>query len=165
MRKSLWEKSRKKSMIAVYPEHKEIMNIRLGSNTDYLDITEIVPEGQEFGYDSGSVEFLRGTLSLKINGVKTDIRASFMVDEFKQLLVDLEQLYRTLTSKFEFQNFEDNVSLNISPTSNGRIEIEGRLRSQDYSATVDFRIETDQTFLPGSIRQIRDTLEFLKIST
>jgi hypothetical protein len=138
------------------------MNIRIGSNTDYLDITDIVPEGQEFGYDARPVEFLRGTLSLKINGIKTDIRASFMIGEIKQLLTDLEQLYRTLKFKFEFQNLENNVSLKISPTPNGRIEIDGRLRTQDYSATVHFRLETDQTFLPDSIKQIKDTLDSLK---
>jgi hypothetical protein len=141
------------------------MNIRIGSNTDYLDITDIVPEGKEFGYDARSVEFLRGTLSLKINGVKTDIRASFMIGEIKQLLTYLEQLYRTLKFKFEFQNLENNVSLKISPTPNGQIEIDGRLRTQDYSATVDFRFETDQTFLPDSIKQIKDTLDSLKQRT
>lgn len=101
-------------------------------------------------------------MSLKINGVKTDIRASFMIEEIKQLLTDLEQLYRTLKFKFEFQNLEDNVLLKFSPTPNGQIEIDGRLRTQDYSATVDFMFETDQTFLPDTIKQIKDTLDNLK---
>lgn len=85
-----------------------------------------------------------------------------MIGEIKQLQTDLEQLYGTLKFKFEFQNLEDNVSLKISPTPNGQIKIDGRLRNQDYSATVDFRFETDQTFLPESIKQIKDTLDSLK---
>ncbi|MEQ9097924.1 MAG: hypothetical protein RIF36_04525 [Imperialibacter sp.] len=137
------------------------MNIKIGSNTDYLEITDIVPEGQEFGYSTSSVEFLRGTLCLKVSGVKTDIRASFMIGEIKQLLTNLEQLYRTLKLKFEFQNLEDNVLLKFSPTLNGQIEIDGKLRTQNYSATIDFMFETDQTFLPNTIEQIRDMLAAL----
>ena len=79
------------------------MNIKIGSTTEYLEIADIVPEGQELGYDSRSVEFLRGTLRLKVGGVKTDIRASFMIGEIRQLLTNFEQLYRTLKFKFEFK--------------------------------------------------------------
>jgi hypothetical protein len=58
--------------------------IRIGNNTEYLNIRAILPEGQEFGYDSRSIEFLRGTLELKTKGVISDIRASFMVGGIKQ---------------------------------------------------------------------------------
>ena len=47
------------------------MDIRIGSYVEYLDIKDLLPEGKEFGCDSRSVEFLRGTLELKTEGVTT----------------------------------------------------------------------------------------------
>jgi hypothetical protein len=137
------------------------MEIRIGNHTEYLDIKDIVPEGQELGYDSKSVEFLRGTLGLKANGVTSDIRASFMIGEIKQLGADLQRLYDSLKYEFVFTNLEgSNVEIRFTPTPNGQIEMKGYLRNEDYSVKIDFKIVTDQTFLPGIMNQIRSALTF-----
>lgn len=139
------------------------MEIRIGNHTEYLDISDIVPEGQEFGYDSKSVEFLRGTLRLKAIGVTADIRASFMIGEIKQLRTDLQKLYDSLKHEFVFSNLEDNVEVRFTPTPNGQIEIKGYLRNADYSVKIDFKIITDQTFLPPTINQIKEALTFKSV--
>jgi hypothetical protein len=134
------------------------MDIRIGSNTEFLEIKNILPEGKEFGYDSKSVEFLRGTLGLMTEGVTTDIRASFMLGEIKQLKSDLQKLYDSLKYQFVFKNFEDNVQIKFTPTPSGQIEISGYLRNVNYSVKIDFTVVTDQTFLPGTINQIKEAL-------
>jgi hypothetical protein len=139
------------------------MEIRIGNHTEYLDIKDIVPEGQQLGYDSRIVEFIRGTLGLKANGVTSDIRVSFMIGEIEQLRVDLQRLYDSLKHEFVFRNLEDNVEVRFTPTPNGQIEMTGYLRNGDYTVKIDFRIVTDQTFLPGTINQIRDALTFKSV--
>ena len=139
------------------------MEIRIGNHTEYLDIKDIIPEGQELRYNSRSVEYLRGTLGLKANGVKSDIRVSFMIGEIKQLGVDLQRLYDSLNHEFVFANLEDNVEVRFTPTPNGQIEMKGYLRNDDYSVKIDFKIVTDQTFLPGTINQIKDALTFKSV--
>src|SRR5690606_19575491 len=139
------------------------MEIRIGNHTEYLDIKDIIPEGQELRYNSRSVEYLRGTLGLKANGVKSDIRVSFMIGEIKQLGADLQRLYDSLNHEFVFANLEDNVEVRCTPTPNGQIEMKGYLRNDDYSVKIDFKIVTDQTFLPGTINQIKDALTFKSV--
>jgi hypothetical protein len=131
------------------------MNIRIGNNTEYLDIKDIIPEGKEWGYDLKNTEFLRGTLALKANGVTSEIRASFTFNEIRQLGSDIKKLYDTLKSEFVFKNLEDNVEVKFTPTPNGQIDIKGYLRNNDYSVKINFTITTDQTFLPSTINQIK----------
>jgi hypothetical protein len=65
-----------------------------------------------------------------------------------------------LKFQFVFTNLEDNVQIKFTPTPNRQIEINGYLRNEDYSVKIDFKIVTDQTFLPGTINQIKDILTF-----
>ena len=135
------------------------MNMRIGNNTDYVEIKDFLSEGLEFGYDdSRSQEFLRGTLALHTTGVTTDIRASFEISEMKVLLSDLEKLCADLKHEFVFKNLDDNVEISISPTPNGHIDVRGYLRNRDYNVKLDFSIETDQSFLPGTINQLKAVL-------
>ena len=86
-----------------------------------------------------------------------------MIGEFKQFLTDLEKLYDTLKHTFHFQNLEDNIDLMFTPTPNGQIKIKGRLRNSDYTGSINFEIETDQSYLPGTIDNLKEMFSEMKI--
>lgn len=138
------------------------MNIHIGDNNEYLELAEVITEGEGRGYNPTDPEFLLATIKLQVTGINTNIRATFMKDELSQFLSDLQKLYDTLKYEFILSNLEDNLEVNFSPTPNGQIVLKGYLRTQDYKSSVDFELTTDQTFIPEVINQLRSTLEQLK---
>ena len=139
------------------------MEIRIGNSSDCIIIKDIVPEGQVLGHNAGGSEFLRGTIQLQIREISSNIGASFMIGEFKQFQTDLEKLYDTLKHSFHFQNLEDNIDLTFTPTPNGQIKIKGLLRNGDYTGSINFEIETDQSYLPGTIDNLKEMFSEMKI--
>ena len=134
------------------------MEIRIGNSSDYVIIKDIIPEQGARDY-----EFLRGTIQLKMREISSNIGATFMLGEFKQFQTDLTKLYDTLKYSFHFKNLEDNIDLTFTPTPNGQIEIKGHLRNSDYTGSIDFEIEADQSYLPRTIDNLREMLEAIKI--
>jgi hypothetical protein len=136
----------------------ENMEIRIGNSSEYLLIRDILPE-----YDSKNIDFLRGTIQLQMNGISSNIGATIRLNELKQLLTDIEQLYKTLKHEFEFKSLEDNIELIFTPTPNGQINIKGLLRNRDYTGSINFEIETDQSYLPGTIDNLKELFNEIKI--
>jgi hypothetical protein len=134
------------------------MEIRIGNSSDYLIVKDIVPE-----HGSRDYEFLRGTIQLQMRGISSNIGATFMLGELKQFQTDLAKLHDTLKYSFHFKNLEGNIDLTFTPTPNGQIEIKGHLRNSDYTVSIDFEIETDQSYLPRTIDNLREMLEEIKI--
>src|SRR6188768_2108793 len=139
------------------------MEIKIGNSSDYVIIKDILPEGQVFGYDPRNIDFLRGTIELKINGISSNIGASFMLGELNQFLTDIQKLYDSLDYTFIFKNLEDNIELQFIPTTNGQIELKGLIRNSDYTGSIDFKIETDQSYIPEIINNLKGTLTEMKI--
>ncbi|SFH30410.1 hypothetical protein SAMN05421739_11077 [Pontibacter chinhatensis] len=81
-----------------------------------------------------------------------------MIGELSQFQKDLSKLYDTLKYSFMFVSIEDNVELRFTPNATGQIEIKGYVRNSDYTASVDFTIETDQSYLPSTIKQVKEVL-------
>ncbi|WP_421764861.1 WapI family immunity protein [Ekhidna sp.] len=138
------------------------MNIHIGDNNEYLELGDIVTEGEGRGYTPTDSDFLLATIKLQLTGINTNIRATFMKGELNQFLTDLQKLYDTLKYEFVLSNLEDNIEVSFSPTPNGQIELKGCLRTQDYKSSVNFELTTDQTFIPKVINQLRSTLEQLE---
>jgi hypothetical protein len=138
------------------------MEIRIGNTSDFLLIKDIVPEGQVLGYNPASIEFLRGTIQLQMNGLASNIDTCFILGELKQFLTDLQKLHDTLKYSFLFKNLEDNIELTFTPTPNGQIELKGLLRNRNYTGSVNFEIEIDQSYLPGLITNLKETLDQIK---
>jgi hypothetical protein len=138
------------------------MEIRIGNTSDFLLIKDIVPEGQVLGYNRASIEFLRGTIQLQMNGLSSNIDTCIMLGELKQFLTDLQKLHDTLKHSFLFKNLEDNIELTFTPTPNGQIELKGLLRNRNYTGSVNFEIEIDQSYLPALITNLKETLDQIK---
>ncbi len=136
----------------------------MGDNIEYLELTDVITEGEGRGYNPTDPDFLQTTIKLQLTGINTNIRATFMKGELSQFLNDLQKLYDTLKYEFVLSNLEDNLEVNFSPTPNGEIVLKGYLRTQDYKSSVNFELTTDQTFIPEVINQLRSTLEQLKIN-
>ena len=136
------------------------MELRIGNSSDYLIIKDIEPEGQ-VGVDPIDIHFLRGTIQLQMSEISSNIGASFTLGELRQFLPDLQRLYDTLKFSFVFKNIEDNIELTFKPTPNGQIEINGLLRNSDYTGSIKFKIETDQSYLPGLIENLKEMLREL----
>lgn len=134
------------------------MDIKIGNNTDYLILRDIISERPSNGDGS---DFYLITLALQVDGIQTNIRASILLGELRQLLLDLNELYNSLKHEFIFSNIEDNVKVKITPTTAGQIILDGYLKNANYSAKVNFKITTDQSYIPESIKQLKDCLETL----
>ncbi|SIT74016.1 WapI family immunity protein [Pontibacter indicus] len=130
------------------------MEIKIGNSAEYLIIscTEI---GET---KAGDNDFYKVKLQLHINGITTGISAYVMIGELSQFQKDLSKLYDTLKHSFVFASIEDNVELRFTPNATGQIEIKGFVRNSEYTASVDFTIETDQSYLPSTIKQLKEVL-------
>jgi hypothetical protein len=136
------------------------MEIKIGNSSEYLILKNIYPEGGDASY--GQSDFYTVTLKLNINGITTNIGTSILIGELSQFYEDLGKLYETLKHSFVFSSIEDNVELHFAPTVTGQIEIKGYLRNSDYSGKIDFTIETDQSYLPTSMEQLKEVLIEIK---
>ena len=136
------------------------MEIKIGNSSEYLTLENIYPEGGEASY--GQSDFYTVTLQLNLNGISSNIGATIMVGELSQFLSDLEKLYKSLKYSFVFSSLEDNVELHFSPNTEGHIEIEGYLRNKDYTGKINFTIQTDQSYLPSTIEQLKELLTEIK---
>lgn len=130
------------------------MDIKIGNSAEYLFIS--CPEVGETR--AGDDDFYMVTLHLHVNEISSKIGAYIMIGELSQFQKDLSKLYDTLKHSFVFTSIEDNVKLCITPNATGQIEIKGYVRNSDYTATVDFTIETDQSYLPSTIKQLKEVL-------
>lgn len=137
------------------------MSIRIGNTSEYILLKDFVEEGNDRGPKSKTLEFLQGIIELKISGISSNIRAYFRLDELRQLEADLIETNKNLNRGFKFGNFEDNIALTIVPTVNGHFEITGYLRNSDYSAQVDLRIDTDQSYLREMIAEVKEAIKEL----
>ncbi|RAU82614.1 WapI family immunity protein [Pontibacter arcticus] len=133
------------------------MKIKIGNNSEYLIFTNFSPENGEKGEFAN--DFYNVSLQLNVNGITSNIGASIRVGELSQLYTDLLKLYDTLKYSFVFSSIEDNVNLHFTPTVTGQIEIKGYLRNSDYTGSIDFTIEADQTFMPSTIKEVKKFLE------
>jgi hypothetical protein len=130
------------------------MEIKIGNSAEYLIINCPEVGGRRAGGD----DFYNVTLQLHVSGITTEIGAYVLIGELSQFIKDLSKLYDTLKHSFVFASIEDNVKLSFTPNATGQIEIEGYLKNSDYTATVDFTIETDQSYLPSTIKQLKEVL-------
>ncbi len=133
------------------------MKVQIGNNVEYIAFEDLEPEGEELAYGAfPSNEFLIMTIRLRIRGFSSDIGVSVTVGELIDLQVGLQRLYDTLKYEFLFSNIEDNIEAKFAPTDTGQVVINGYLRNADYSAKLNFRIVTDQTYLPQSIHDLKE---------
>jgi len=129
-----------------------MVDVQIGNNVEYLILGGIRHE-----YDD-DLNFCKATLQLNVEGIKTNIEATIMLEELSQLLSDLKKLYETLKYSFKFGSLEDNVSVEFTPTYSGQINLLGYVRSSNYNSSVNFEITTDQTFLPETIIQLQEAI-------
>lgn len=128
------------------------MKIQIGNNIEYLILEEFIYKG------SSNPQFLRITVTLKLNGFTSNLKIDILEDELLDLREGLQKLYDTLKFEFVFSNLDDNIELRFKPTDTGQVIIKGYLRNDDYTAKLDFIIVTDQTFLPKSIKDLNQIL-------
>lgn len=131
------------------------MNVQIGNNVEHVTIADIRPEYE------GATDFCTTTLQLNVEGIRTNIVATIMLDEMQQLLTDLNKVYDTLQHSFTFVSLEEHVKIEFTPSPSGHIILKGCLRTSDYNSKVEFEITTDQTFLPVTISQLKETINEL----
>jgi len=136
------------------------MKVKIGNNSEYVVFKDFKSESEDFGYKNSDsdLQFLRMTISININGFSSEIRASVRKEELIYFKENLNKLYDTLVFQFSFSNFEDNINIKFVPSNTGQININGYLRNQQYSADLNFTIVTDQTYIPGVIKELNQIL-------
>jgi len=142
------------------------VEIKIGNSAEYLKLTEFSPELHGTGYtgDIDAQDYFYATLELTVNEISASVRAYVALGELIQLHADLIKLYGELKHSFVFANLEDNVNMSFTPTITGHIDIKRYVRNSDYTASIDFKITTDQSYLPDTIGQLREVLTAMKVS-
>ena len=81
--------------------------------------------------------------------------ATFSTQDFPQFRRELEQLYQSLDGRARFDTHERQLQVACSGNGRGGILVEG-VAQDSYDNVLRFRFETDQTFLPALIAQLRE---------
>lgn len=105
-------------------------------------------------------------ISFKINIITNSISANFELDaelsDFEEMLNHLKVLNQDLKRTFYFQHSDERVKIKFSPNELGIINIEGFVFEEGYSSKVEFKFETDQSYLEEIIQQCENTVDNLK---
>lgn len=78
--------------------------------------------------------------------------------ELANLLSKLEELYSTLDRSFDFKCIEPHLLLEFKAGKTGKIEFIVRLTPDLINQKHYFRFDIDQSYLPETIRQLREVL-------
>jgi hypothetical protein len=102
-------------------------------------------------------DWLDSTVTVSAGAFAGSYNAVLTTCDFPRFRQELQRLYDTLEGVARFSTIERQIAITLSANSRGCISVEGS--AEDAIAdgnSLKFRFETDQTFLPPLIRQIRE---------
>lgn len=108
--------------------------------------------------------FVEMKVSVDINNFTANTKVTIELTDLKEMLSNLEVLNKTLERTFYFQHIDEQVKIKFEPLKTGTILIEGSLRSNDYSTSLEFKFETDQTLLLELMEDCRIEIKELEKS-
>ena len=91
----------------------------------------------------------------KYDGFEIKLKFSSMRGDFCSFLSQLETFYKSLRGKAQFTSIEHNVSFELSTDGLGHVDINGNITHGNYDVKTVFLIESDQTFLPELIQEVK----------
>jgi len=134
------------------------INIK-GLDGELLKIT-VVDYSHPDAVDFWDGNWLACKLILRIKGFNADFIFDLRVDEVESFLVELEQFNLNLKGKANLENMEEVIKLNLSVNKTGMLKWEGRLLyPAGIGSTLEFTYESDQSFLPGLITELKNVLK------
>lgn len=87
------------------------------------------------------------------------------LSDFEEMLNHLEVLNKDLKRIFYFQHSDERVKIKFSPNDLGIITIEGYVFEEGYSSKIEFKFETDQSFLSEIIDQCEQVINDLTVQS
>jgi len=129
-----------------------------GYQGEWLKVTVIgysFPEAD----DDWDRNWLDCLLHLELEGFKADFAFGLRTDELENFLQEAEQLYANMKGKAVLKNMDSVIRLEVTADKTGRLIWDGELVYPAGVGTfLKFTYESDQTFLPGLISEIRQIL-------
>lgn len=110
------------------------------------------------GKDSAFVDI---DVSVNINDFSVNIRVTVELTDLSEMLTNLESLNKTLKRTFYFQHIDEQVKIKFEPLNTGSILISGNVKNKDYSTSLEFKFETDQTYLSELIESCKEVIDTL----
>jgi hypothetical protein len=129
------------------------LNIKDASGLNVLFIEILDQEKDAKGW-------LEATCNFSYQHFNAHFKFSSIVNDFYPFLEQLQILKENLKGQAEYSNIEGNVTLVFVGDGLGHVSVRGELRhSTNPFLTTTFEIETDQTFLPGLIKECKEIME------
>ena len=126
-----------------------------GSGGELLKITVMgysCPDAVDF-WDGN---WLDCRLNLGLNGFYADFAFGLRADELERFLRELEQLHSNLKGTASLENMSCVIHLNVTIRKTGQLIWEGRLvYPAGHGTTLEFEVESDQSFLPDLINELK----------
>jgi hypothetical protein len=105
--------------------------------------------------------FIDMDVSVNVNNFSANIRITAELTDLSEMLTNLEVLNKTLKRTFYFQHIDEQIKIKFEPLNTGSILISGNVKNKDYSTSLEFKFETDQTYLPELIKSCKETIDTL----
>ncbi len=109
--------------------------------------------------------FVSFTFWISVGSINSTFELEAELSDFEEMLNHLEILNQDLNRTFYFQHSDDRLKIKFTPNKAGIIGIEGTAAEIDYSAKIEFKFETDQTFLEKLINQCKVVISKIRIES
>jgi len=134
------------------------INIK-GLDGELLKIT-VIDYSHPDAVDFWDGNWLSCRLELNIKGFNADFLFDLRVDEIESFLMELDQLNLNLKGKANLENMEEVIKLKLNVCKTGKLKWEGRLLyPAGIGSTLVFEYDSDQTFLPAIIKELKNVLK------
>jgi hypothetical protein len=108
------------------------------------------------GRPDESDDWLAATITIAAGAFSGCVSAALVTPDFPRFRRELETLYNSLDGTATFTTIERQLELEFTGNGHGGIAIRGTIEDRAGGGnTLGFQFETDQTFLPDIITQIR----------
>jgi len=126
-----------------------------GAEREFVEVT-VRGRSHPRATDYWDGNWLRSEVRIKVGGFLGGFEADFRSEEFARFLVELEQLYASLSGRAVFATLEEQLRLELDGDGKGHIELRGQARDQAGTGhQLTFRLQLDQTVLGAALEEMR----------
>jgi hypothetical protein len=114
--------------------------------------------------DLYDANWLNSTVSITAGPFSGSFNTNLSTYDFVKLQEQLEELVQRLSGRLDFETTENDLVLSVEFSHRGTAAVSGLLRPGGSEATtLSFRLETDQSALSETVRQLKGLLRRLPV--
>ena len=106
--------------------------------------------------DRSDANWLRVAFDLDVGGCSFRRTASLTTDDLAVFTRELSEALSSLRGSVVLHADEEWLHLLVAFQSRGAVDIRGRVTNEALNVTIDFRLDSDQSFLTQTLSDLRD---------